>query len=200
MRQQSMGQAALFLVLAFILSVAFGVLVDRLGMARFLRVKVSANLDGATQVGGTSQSSVPFLARLRFAASGAWTELRSAAPYLAVGIVAGAVIYGYVPDDAVVYVQKMFPGPMLIIVMALLGAPFYVNAAMVVPIALALSAKGLGIGPVAAFLVSAAGTSIPEMIMLVKLFRAPLMLWHFIAIVVSASVIGFALEYASKFF
>jgi uncharacterized membrane protein YraQ (UPF0718 family) len=140
------------------------------------------------------------MARLRFASQTAWHELKSAAPYLAVGIVAGGLICGYVPQEALVQLKEWFPGWTLIVVMALIGVPFYVNAAMIVPIAVALLAKGLGVGPVAAFLVSAAGTSIPEMIMLVRLFKAPLILWHVFTIVASASVIGLALEYSTKLF
>jgi uncharacterized membrane protein YraQ (UPF0718 family) len=142
---------------------------------------------------------VPLAVRLRFAAYAAWGELRSSAPYLAVGIVIGALIFGYVPQDAIVELQHRFPGVMLIVVMALLGVPFYVNSTMVVPIAVALLAKGLSIGPVAAFLVSAAGTSIPEMILLAKLFKAPLVASHVIAIVASATLIGIALAWTAQF-
>ena len=115
-------------------------------------------------------------------------------------MIAGAFIYGYVPHEALVQLKEWFPGWVLIVVMAFVGMPFYVNAAMIVPIAVALLEKELGVGPVAAFLVSAAGTSIPEMIMLVRLFKAPLILMHVITIVASATVIGLALEYAAKFF
>lgn len=200
LRQQSAAQAALFLVVAFMLSVGFGVLLDRLGMARYVKLApAAAGLEGAVQITGEAPA-VPFMARLRFASQTAWHELKSAAPYLAVGIVAGGLISGYVPQEALVQLKEWFPGWTLIVVMALIGVPFYVNAAMIVPIAVALLAKGLGVGPVAAFLVSAAGTSIPEMIMLVRLFKAPLILWHVFTIVASASVIGLALEYSTKLF
>lgn len=200
LRQQSMAQATLFLAVAFVLSVGFGVMLDRMGMARYVKIApAAASLEGAVQVSGDGPS-VPFRARLRFAANTAWHELKSAAPYLAVGVVAGAFIYGYVPQDALLQLKEWFPGWVLIVVMALVGMPFYVNAAMVIPIAIALLDKGLGIGPVTAFLVSAAGTSIPEMIMLVRLFKAPLIVWHIVSIVASATVIGLVLEYASLLF
>jgi uncharacterized protein len=198
--RQSIPLGILFLAVAFVLSVGFGILLDRIGMARFVKVMPSlAGIDGAVQVGG-SAPSVHFKARLRFAAQTAGNELKSSAPYLAIGIVAGAMIYGYVPQEALVQLKTWFPGWILIVAMALIGVPFYVNAAMVIPIAVALMEKGLGIGPVAAFLVSAAGTSIPEMIMLVRLFKAPLILWHVVTIIICATVIGMTLEYGSMFF
>jgi uncharacterized membrane protein YraQ (UPF0718 family) len=198
--RQSIPQAILFLAVAFVLSVGFGIFLDRIGMARFVKVMPAlAGIDGAVHIDG-SAPTVPLKARLRFAAQTAWHELKSSAPYLAIGIFAGALIYGYVPQEALVQLKAWFPGWILIVVMALIGVPFYVNAAMVIPIAVALMEKGLGIGPVAAFLVSAAGTSIPEMVMLLRLFKVPLILWHVATIVICATVIGLALEYGSMFF
>ena len=201
LREYSIGIATVFLFVAGALSVGFGILVDRMGMARFVRLAGSGGEtnDAVRVTSSGSSSPVPWGVRIRFAAFAAWSELRAAAPYLAVGIAVGAVIFGYVPQDAIVELQQQFPGVLLIFVMALVGVPFYVNSTMVIPIAVALLAKGVAIGPVAAFLVSAAGTSIPEMILLAKLFRAPLVVSHVVAIVVSATVIGVALEWASRF-
>jgi len=201
LREYSIAIATVFLFVAGALSVGFGILVDRLGMARFVRLAgAGGDIDGAVRVdSGGSPPPVPWAVRLRFAAYAAWNELKTAAPYLAVGIVVGALIFGYVPQDAIAQLQHQFPGLLLIVVMALAGVPFYVNSTMVIPIAVALLAKGVAIGPVAAFLVSAAGTSIPEMILLAKLFRAPLVVSHVVAIVVSATLIGVALEWAARF-
>lgn len=201
LREYSVAIAAVFLVVAGALSVGFGILVDRLGMARHVRLAgAGGDIEGAVRVGaGGGPQPAPWAVRLRFAAYTAWNELAAAAPYLAAGLVVGAVIYGYVPQDAVARLQDRFPGALLILAMALAGVPFYVNSTMVVPIALALLAKGVEIGPVAAFLVSAAGTSIPEMILLAKLFRAPLVVSHAVAIVVSATLIGLALQWAARF-
>jgi len=194
LRQQSLAQAALFLGVAFALSVGFGVLLDRLGMARHVKQgPADAGLDGAVRVGGTP-ARVPLTARLRFAARSAAHELRAAAPYLALGIVVGALIHGYVPQQALAQLQQALPAWAQVLALAVLGVPFYVSPAMVVPIGVALLDKGLGVGPVAAFLVSAAGTSVPEMIMLLRLFRAPLILWHVVSIVCAAVVIGLVLS------
>ncbi len=200
LRQQSALEATLFLVVAFVLSVGFGLFLDRIGMVRYVKLVPKAmNIGGANRIEGSS-APVSLLARLRFASHTAWHELKSSAPYLAVGIVAGALIYGYVPQELLMQLKEWLPSWVLIVVMAMIGVPFYVNAAMIVPIAVALLGKGLGVGPVAAFLVSAAGTSIPEMIMLVRLFKAPLILWHLVAILVSATFIGLTLDQAVKHF
>jgi uncharacterized membrane protein YraQ (UPF0718 family) len=92
-------------------------------------------------------------------------------------------------------IKDQFHPITLIVAMALLGVPFYVNSAMVVPIALALISRGMDIGPVVAFLVSASGTSIPEMILLTKLFRMPLVLAHVVTIVLAAVGLGLGLHW-----
>ncbi|WP_157264188.1 permease [Azohydromonas aeria] len=199
LRQYSVSTAVVFLLVASMLSVAFGLLVDRAGMARYVRLEAQPDVDGATRIDSATVSRVPWPSRLRFASMAAWGELRASAPYLAVGIAIGALIFGYVPQDAIVALQQRYPGIVLIFVLALVGVPFYVNSTMVVPIALALLEKGLSIGPVTAFLVSSAGTSIPEMIMLSRLFKAPLLVSHVVTIVASATVIGIALEWAAHF-
>lgn len=202
LREFSLSMATVFLLVAGMLSVAFGIALDRLGFARYVRLAgQGADIEDAVRVSSAGGASpTPWGMRARFAVMAALSELRSSGPYLLVGIVIGAFIYGYVPEDAIVQLQHQFPGLLLILVMALVGVPFYVNATMVIPIAVALLGKGVSIGPVAAFLVSAAGTSIPEMILLTKLFRAPLVVSHVVAIVVSATVIGVVLEWASRFF
>jgi uncharacterized protein len=196
LRHQSGAHAALFMGTAFLLSVGFGVLADRLGMARFVKALPTGSVAGAVQV-NAAVARTPWPAHLRFAARSARLELKSSAPYLAVGIGVGAVIYGQVPQDALLALKAGLPAWALIFAMALAGVPFYVSPAMVVPIALALLEKGLGIGPAAAFLVAAAGTSVPEMILLTRLFKAPLVAWHALAIVTSATVIGLLLDHVS---
>ena len=198
LRHQSSAQAVVFVATAFALSVAFGVALDRIGMARYVKALPDPGVGGAVKVAGGTPLSVPLAAKVKFAARSAWAEFKTSAPYLALGVLAGAAIYGYVPHEALAQLQANLPGWALVMAMALVGVPFYVSPAMVVPIAVALLDKGLGIGPVAAFLVSAAGTSIPEMILLVRLFRAPLVVWHIVAIVVSATVIGLVLDLASR--
>lgn len=200
LREYSVATAAVFLLVAALLSVAFGLLVDRMGMVRFVKLATAADTGDAIRITGNGGiATTPWGVRIRFAALAAWMELRASARYLAVGIVIGAAIFGYVPEATIVQLQEHFPGLLLILVMAIVGVPFYVNATMVIPIALALLSKGVSIGPMAAFLVSAAGTSIPEMILLARLFKAPLVVSHVVAIVVSATLIGIALEWATRF-
>jgi uncharacterized membrane protein YraQ (UPF0718 family) len=192
------NHAVAFLALAFLISVALGVGLDRLGLARFVRALPAAPASDAVRMNADTTPRLALAMRARFAARAAWHELRDALPYLLLGMSIGALIYGYVPHETLNKLSSMMPGPVLILAMALIGVPVYVNATMVVPIALALLSKGMGAGPVAAFLVSAAGTSIPEMILLTKLFRLPLVLAHMVSIVLAATLIGLGMAWISS--
>lgn len=58
---------------------------------------------------------------------------------------------------------------------ALAGAPIYVSISGMLPIAHSLSAQGVPIGTVMAFVIGSAGISIPNLILLNKLFERKLL-------------------------
>jgi hypothetical protein len=68
----------------------------------------------------------------------------------------------------------------------LIGIPMYSNAAGIIPVVQALLGKGAALGTVLAFMMSVIGLSLPEMIILRKVLKIPL-------IVVFAGVVGFGI-------
>ena len=56
----------------------------------------------------------------------------------------------------------------------LIGVPMYSNAAGIIPIVQALLGKGAALGTVLAFMMSVIALSLPEMIILRKVLRLPL--------------------------
>jgi uncharacterized membrane protein YraQ (UPF0718 family) len=56
----------------------------------------------------------------------------------------------------------------------LIGVPMYSNAAGIIPVVQALLGKGAALGTVLAFMMSVIGLSLPEMIILRKVLRPPL--------------------------
>jgi len=79
--------------------------------------------------------------------------------------------------------------PLAIPVAAIIGVPLYVRAETVIPIAVALTQKGMSLGAVIALVVGGAGMSIPEMSMLVGIFKARLVT-VFVAVVFSTAVLA----------
>jgi uncharacterized membrane protein YraQ (UPF0718 family) len=91
---------------------------------------------------------------------------------IAIGI--GGFIHGYVPENFLA--QYAGPqNPFAVPVAVALGVPLYASAAGVIPIVYALMEKGLSVGTVLAFMMAVTALSLPEMIILRKVLKVPLL-------------------------
>lgn len=94
-------------------------------------------------------------------------------PYLLLGIGLGAGIHGYVPQDFMASIMgrdAWWSVPIAV----LIGVPMYSNAAGIIPVVEALIGKGAALGTVLAFMMSVIALSAPEMIILRKVLKLPL--------------------------
>lgn len=93
--------------------------------------------------------------------------------YVFVGIALGAGLHGFIPQEFFIKyasVDNLLAVPSAV----LIGIPLYSNATGVIPIVEALMAKGVPIGTVLALMMSVAAISLPEMIILRKVLKPPL--------------------------
>ena len=101
--------------------------------------------------------------------------------YVALGIAVGAGAHGYVPEEfmaAFMGKSAWYSVPLSI----LIGIPLYSNAAGIVPIVSVLIEKGASLGTALAFMMAVIGLSLPEMIILRKVLKLPL-IFTFIGVV-----------------
>jgi hypothetical protein len=101
--------------------------------------------------------------------------------YVALGIAVGAGAHGYVPTEF----MSSFMGKDIwyaVPLSVLIGIPLYSNAAGIIPIVSVLIEKGASLGTALAFMMSVIGLSLPEMIILRKVLKLPL-IFAFIGIV-----------------
>ena len=181
--------ALVFLAAGLLLTSAAGMLVHRLGLARHVLAPASKAVAG-TFVGSGPPQWPGWLAAARFAWLAAVQELRRAAPYLAIGLLIGGFIYGLVPQETLAALASQVPPWLLYGACALIGVPLYVSPIAALPIGLALIEKGLPVGPLVTFLVSAIGTSLPEIVLLLRMFKLPLVVAHTVTVVVCAVALG----------
>jgi len=107
--------------------------------------------------------------------------------YVALGIAVGAGAHGYVPEEfmaALMGKSAWYSVPLSV----LIGIPLYSNAAGIVPIVSVLLEKGASLGTSLAFMMSVIGLSLPEMIILRKVLKLPL-IFTFIGVVGSGIMI-----------
>jgi uncharacterized protein len=93
--------------------------------------------------------------------------------YVIAGISVGALIHGYVPQDFMASImgkQAWWSVPAAVVV----GIPMYSNAAGIVPVVEALLGKGAALGTVLAFMMAVIALSLPEIIILRKVLKPPL--------------------------
>lgn len=101
--------------------------------------------------------------------------------YVLIGILVGAGAHGFVPETFMASIMGKdvwYAVPLSI----LLGIPLYSNAAGIIPIVSVLIEKGASLGTALAFMMSVIALSLPEMIILRKVLKLPL-IFTFIAIV-----------------
>lgn len=185
----------LFVVLASIFPILFGVVLDLAGFGKYLREQPDLNIPGMVTDSAVPAMKIPFKARLRAAEMLARTEVKAVLPYIVVGLLIGGAIHGFVPQEWIVKLNQTVPTWLLIPLMAVVGSPLYLNMAAAVPVAFALTEKGLDLGAVMAFLVAGAGMSIPEMSLLSKLFKKELLGAYVLAMLATATGMGYLFSY-----
>ena len=115
-------------------------------------------------------------------------QFRTFLPYIIIGVVIGALAHGFVPEELIVKYAGP-DNPFAIPVAAVIGVPLYVRVSTMIPIFMPLMAKGMSIGAVVALTIGGAGVSLPEVIMLKRIFKEP-MLSAFLAAIFSIAVIS----------
>ena len=114
--------------------------------------------------------------------------------YVALGILVGAGAHGYVPEEfmaALMGKSVWYSVPLSI----LIGIPLYSNAAGIIPIVSVLIEKGASLGTALAFMMAVIGLSLPEMVILRKVLRLPL-IFTFIGLVgVGIMIVGYLFNY-----
>src|SRR5699024_10164965 len=105
-------------------------------------------------------------AQMKQAMNEAWAFLYSMLPYLLIG----AFIYGFIPADFITKYASGY-GIFSVVIASIIGVPMYIRPETMLPIAEALISKGMSMGTVIALVIGGAGASIPEVVMLSKLFK-----------------------------
>jgi hypothetical protein len=163
--------AALYLGLGLLVAVVAGLVIGQLRMERHLEGWVRAIHLGETAPAGATALS--WVERLEAGVHHVREIVGKVWPYVLVGIGLGAGIHGFVPQDF----MASFMGREVwwaVPVAVVLGVPLYTNAAGIIPVVDALIGKGAALGTTLAFMMSVIALSAPEILILRKVLRWPL--------------------------
>ncbi|WP_277373141.1 permease [Pseudomonas sp. AA-38] len=110
--------------------------------------------------------------------------------YILIGVGIGAAIHNWIPQDlisALIGRDNWWSVPLA----TLVGVPMYADIFGTLPIAEALVGKGVGLGTVLAFMMAVTALSLPSLIMLKKVVKAPLLALFFAIVVIGIMLIGY---------
>jgi uncharacterized membrane protein YraQ (UPF0718 family) len=163
--------AALYTGTGLVIAFAAGWVIGRLKLERWVEPWVYETKTGAAPEGLDERQS--WADRVRYGLDAVRDIVGRVWPWVLGGIAVGAGIHGYVPEDFLAsFMGKSawWSVPAAVV----LGIPMYSNAAGIIPIVQALLGKGAALGTVLAFMMAVIGLSLPEMIILRKVLKLPL--------------------------
>jgi len=187
--------AVAYLVAGFVIAVFAGWLIQRLKLEKWLEPFVTKSLAVSAAGGQGAGVGVRQGVRLRIsvATAEATSVLRSVFPYLLVGLLVGAGLHGWVPDEAIRAVagsDNWFAVPLMV----LIGIPLYGGAASVLPLVQTLAASGVPVGTLLALMMSVIALSLPEMILLKRVMQLKLLATFIGIVAVSIVLVGYLLN------
>ena len=166
-----LGPTLLYVGAGLTIAIVAGYVLGRLKLERWVEPFVFE-----THLGGQLIDSTAGLTwddRIQMGVEEVASILRKIWPYLLVGIALGAAIHGWAPADF--FTRYAGSGnPFAVFIAVLIGIPLYSNAAGIMPMVQALHDKGLPMGTLLAFMMSVVALSLPELILLRRVLKPPL--------------------------
>src|SRR5674476_553739 len=170
--------AAIYVGTGLVISIIAGWLIGLLKLEKWVEPWVYETHLGNN---GEEEEKITFVTRISLGYDAIRDIVGKVWIYVALGIAVGAGAHGYVPEDfmaALMGKSAWYSVPLSIFI----GIPLYSNAAGIVPIVSVLIEKGASLGTALAFMMAVIGLSLPEMIILRKVLKLPL-IFTFIGIV-----------------
>lgn len=169
----------IYTIVTSVFSIIIGFTLDKLGFQRFVK---------NVMLSGYEEKQHKF--SWSYAVNETWTLMKSVYPYLMIGAAIGAGIHGLVPTE---FIAKWFGHDAwwLIPIAAIVGIPLYIRLSSMIPISQILILKGMALGPVMAMMISSAGASLPEVILLKSIFRKQLVIAFIMSVITMSTISGF---------
>ncbi|MGE5227900.1 MAG: permease [Planctomycetaceae bacterium] len=162
--------ALLYVIAGLTIAVAAGLVLGRAHVERWVEPFVFETKVSAAVSAGTP---LTWRDRVELGRAEVVAIVRKVLPYLLIGIGLGALIHGWVPTSF--FLRFAGSGnPFAVPAAVLIGIPLYSNAAGVMPLVEVLHQKGLEMGTLLAFMMSVVALSLPEMILLRRVLKPPL--------------------------
>jgi uncharacterized membrane protein YraQ (UPF0718 family) len=179
--------ALIYVLTGLFIAIISGFIIGKLKLEKYVESWVYQNISGN---GEETEERMTFGQRMDLGFIAVKEIVGKVWVYIVIGIAVGAAAHGYVPESFMTNLMgksTWYSVPLSV----LIGVPLYSNAAGIIPIVSVFIEKGVPLGTALAFMMSVIGLSLPEMIILKKVLKLPL-IFTFIGIVAfGIMVVGF---------
>jgi uncharacterized membrane protein YraQ (UPF0718 family) len=180
--------AALYLGTGLVIAMVAGWIIGRLRLERWVEGWVYAAAPASPGAG--TEERMSWNQRVTLGRDAVKDIVGKVWPYVLAGIAVGAGIHGYVPEQLMASIMgkgAWWSVPLAVVI----GIPMYSNAAGIIPVVQALLEKGAALGTVLAFMMSVIGLSLPEVIILRKVLKMPLIATFVGVVGVGILIVGY---------
>jgi hypothetical protein len=187
--------AGVYAAAGFAIAVVAGVVLKRVATPELTEITPAKSL--LTMVQESGRSEIKLVDRLNMAAIEARDIVRTTFVYILIGVGAGSLIHGWVPESTIASIAAL--GPVVgVVVATALGVPLYSGIATVIPVVSALAEKGMPMGTLLAFSMSVTALSLPEAMLLRKVMKPKLLAIYFATVATGIILVGIAFNLALK--
>jgi uncharacterized protein len=179
--------ALLYASTGLLIAIVSGWVIGKLKVERFVEEWVYEIKAGDFQI---EEKKITFNDRIQAGYTAVVDIVSKVWIYIVAGIAIGAAVHGYVPENFMASIMgkdAWWSVPLAV----LIGVPLYSNAAGIIPILQALLEKGASLGTALAFMMSVIGLSLPEMIILRKIIKLPLIIIFVSVVATGIMIVGF---------
>jgi uncharacterized membrane protein YraQ (UPF0718 family) len=162
--------AALYLLTGLTIAILAGSILGRMKLERHVEPWVYQSMKAGA---GFVEERLGFTGRVTRGLEAVREIVGRVWPWVLAGIAVGAGVHGYVPEGLLATFMGKSAWWSVPAAVAI-GVPMYSNAAGIIPVVEALLGKGAALGTVLAFMMSVIGLSLPEIVILRKVLRPPL--------------------------
>lgn len=135
-----------------------------------------------------------FNKKLEFSLMQGWKTFKKLFPYVLGGVGLGAVIHGYVPQDFFINTIERYSA-LSVPIATILGVPIYAGCSTIAPLIFGITASGVPLGTSLALMMSIAGLSLPEAIILKRVMTIKLLAIFFGSVAIGIIIIGYLFNF-----
>ena len=187
--------ALTYYICGFVFALIAGTVIGKLGMEKHVEPWVYAADENTSTCGSScgddkaTSKKTTWVQRIYTAQNETKEMLKKVGIYIIIGIAIGAFIHGYVPASMLSAI--MGDAWWSVPVSVLVALPLYDNAGGIIPVVQVLIHKGAALGTVLGFMMSITAISFPELLILKKVIRLPLMIAFIATVGIGIILIGY---------